>query len=73
MQASNVHFTSKQHLQAVQLTIAGILKPMTFMHSEIVVHEGQHCHEMYIVVHGTVQVLELAAEGAGMLMRLVRG
>lgn len=50
---------SIQHLEVIELVIAGILKPLTYMHSEVVVHEGQRGHEMFIVVHGETEQRKL--------------
>ena len=50
-------------LHSIRLMIAGILKPLTVMDEQTVVHEGSIGHEMYLIVHGAVAV-QFAGGGA---------
>lgn len=36
-------------MEAVRLVIAGILKPVTFMDREVIVHEGHAGHSLYLI------------------------
>jgi hypothetical protein len=54
-------------LEAIRLALAGILKPVTYMDREVIVHEGQRGHAMFIIVSGLVEV---QVAGGEVLMQL---
>ena len=67
-QADSTGTSSSVNLEVIRLVIAGILKPVTFMDREVLVHEGQRGHEMFIIIHGTVEVTVDGREDVLMLL-----
>jgi CRP-like cAMP-binding protein len=67
-QADSTGTSSSVNLEVIRLVIAGILKPVTFMDREVLVHEGQRGHEMFIIIHGTVEVTVDGCEDVLMLL-----